>query len=133
MAEWNWLDIILVAVVVLSVGTAALKGFVRELISLASVLAGSTLAALGYRRAGSYFEDLTSSREIAVGAGFLNLFFGTVLVGGLLVALAKKLIRKGQLQSADFFLGSVFGLIRGLVVDCVLLMALVAFIIKPEA
>ncbi len=33
----------------------------------------------------------------------------------------------------DRFLGGVFGLVRGLIVDCVLLMTLVAFAIKTEA
>ncbi len=133
MAEWNWLDVILVTVVVLSVITAAVKGFVRELIALAAVLAGSTVAAIGYRRVGSCFEDLTSSHEVALGAGFLALFFGTLLVGALVAVLARRLIQKGQLQRADLLLGAVFGVIRGLAVDCVLLLALVAFVIKPDA
>jgi len=133
MGTWNWLDFVLVAVVAISVAAATIKGFVRELISLAAVVTGLIVAAWGYRRAAAWFEELTSSHEVALGAGFLTLFIGTLLLGWIVSALAKRLVRKGELQRADYFLGAVFGLIRGLVVDCILLMALVAFAIKPLA
>jgi membrane protein required for colicin V production len=133
MGAWNWLDSILVAVVVVSTVTAALKGFVRELISLATVLVGLTIAALGYARVAMWFEELTRSHEVALGVGFLSLFVGTLLAGAALSALARRLVKKGELERADFLLGAVFGLIRGVVVDCVLLMTLVAFALKPQA
>ena len=133
MGTWNWLDWILAAVVVVSVGAAILKGFIRELISLASVVAGLVIAALGYQRAALWFDDLTSSHNVALGLGFLVLFLGTLLVGALVSVLARKLIQKAGLQWFDRFLGGVFGLVRGVVVDCILLMVLVAFAIKAEA
>ncbi len=133
MGAWNWLDSILAAVVVISTVTAALKGFVRELIALAALVTGVVVAALGYTRAAVWFEDLTRSHGLALGLGFLSLFFGTLLVGALVSVLAKKLIKVAGIQGADRVLGGAFGLVRGLLVDCVLLMALVAFSIKPEA
>lgn len=133
MGTWNWLDFALVAVVVVSTGLAAIKGLVRELISLAAVVVALIIASWGYGRAAAWFEDLTRSHEVALGAGFLSLFIGTLLAGLIVSALARRLVKKGELRRADFFLGAVFGLIRGLVVDCILLMALVAFAIKPLA
>jgi membrane protein required for colicin V production len=70
---------------------------------------------------------------VALGLGFLTLFVGTLIVGALASALAKRLIKTAGLQWFDRFLGGVFGLVRGLVVDSILLMALLAFNIKPEA
>jgi membrane protein required for colicin V production len=133
MGTWNWLDWILAVVVVGSVLAAILKGFVRELISLASVVAGLVIAALGYQRAALWFDDLTRSHNVALGLGFLVLFVGTLLVGALVSVLARKLIQKAGLQWFDRFLGGVFGLVRGVVVNCILLMVLVAFAIKSEA
>lgn len=133
MGTWNWLDWILAVIVVASVATAMLKGFIRELISLASVVAGLVIAALGYQRAALWFDDLTRSHDVALGLGFLSLFLGTLLVGALISALARKLIQKAGLQWFDRFLGGVFGLVRGVAVDCILLMILLAFAIKPEA
>lgn len=130
---WNWLDWVLTAIVVISIVTAALKGFIRELIALATLVAALVIAALGYTWAAAWFEDLTRSHSIALGVGFLALFLGTMIVGALASVAAKKLIQKAGLQTFDRFLGAVFGLIRGLVIDCVLLMAMVAFSIKMEA
>jgi membrane protein required for colicin V production len=133
MITWNWLDCILAAIIVASVVTAVMKGFVQELISLASVLIGLVVAALGYSRAALWFDDLTKSHDIALGLGFLVLFLGTLLVGALAGVLARKLIKTAGIQSFDRFLGGIFGLVRGVLVDAILLMAMLAFAIKPDA
>jgi len=133
MGAWNWLDWTLAVVVIISVAAAIHKGFVRELISLAALVAGLVVAALGYQRASVWFEDLTKSHEVALGLAFLALFLGTLAVGALLSVLARKLIKSAGIQWFDRFLGGVFGLVRGVLVDSVLLLALLAFAIKPEA
>jgi membrane protein required for colicin V production len=133
MGGWNWLDWTFAAIVVLSVIAAIMKGFVRELISLASLVIGLVVAAVAYPRAALWFEDLTKSHQIALGLGFLALFLGTLLLGGLLSLLARKLIKTAGIQWFDRFLGAVFGLVRGVLAGCILLLVLLAFAIKPEA
>jgi membrane protein required for colicin V production len=133
MGTWNWLDWTLASVVGFSVLTAFAKGFTRELISLAAVLAGLVVATLGYHRASLLFEDLAHSHQVALGLGFLTLFLAMLLVGAVISSLAKRLIKDAGLQGFDRLLGAAFGLVRGIVVDSVLLMVFVAFAIKPEA
>jgi len=133
VVTWNWLDWTLTLIAVLSIVTAATKGIIRELISLASVLVGLIVAALGYQWAATWFEDLTRSHEVALAAGFLTLFLAIQVLGAVVSAIARKLIKTVGLQSFDRILGGIFGAFRGLVVDCILLLALVAFAIKPEA
>jgi len=133
MPAWNWLDYILAAIIVASVVTATMKGFVQELISLASVLVGLVVAVFAYSRAAWWFEDLTKSHEIALGLGFMLLFIGTLLVGSLIGVVARKLIKTVGIQWFDRFLGGIFGLARGFLVDAILLLAMVAFAIKPDA
>jgi membrane protein required for colicin V production len=132
MVTWNWLDYILAAVVLASVVTAMMKGFVQALISLASVVIGLVVAAIGYPRAALWFDDLTKSHEIALGLGFLVLFLGTLLAGALVGLLARKLIKSAGIQWFDRFLGGILGLVGGVLVDAVLLMAMLAFAIKPD-
>jgi membrane protein required for colicin V production len=132
MGNWNWLDGILAAIVLVSLVTAILKGFIRELVSLASVVAGVAIAAVGYRRVGLRFDDLTSSPQVALGLGFLTLFLGTLVVGALVSYFGRRLIQKAGLGWFDRFLGGIFGLARGVAIDCVLLMVLLAFSLKPE-
>lgn len=129
----NWIDWILAAIVLVSAIAAFRKGFVRELISLAALVAGLVVAALAYHRAAAWFEDLTRSHEIALAAGFLALFLLVLALGLVVSIVAAKLIKTAGLQWFDRFLGGVFGLIRGVAVDCVLLLILVAFAIKPAA
>jgi membrane protein required for colicin V production len=131
MGAWNWLDWTFAAIAAVSVITAIAKGFVRELVSLAALVIGLVVAALGYPRAALWFEDLTKSHEIAQGLGFLVLFVGILLLGGLVSLLARKLIKTAGIQWFDRFLGGVFGLVRGVLVDCILLLVLLAFAIKP--
>jgi membrane protein required for colicin V production len=133
MGTLNWLDYILAGIVVISVVTAIMKGFVQELISLASVLIGLGVAAFGYPRAALWFDDITKSHEIALGLGFLVLFMGTLLVGALVGIAARKLMKAAGIQWFDRFLGGIFGLVRGILVDAILLMAMMAFTIKPDA
>lgn len=132
MAAWNWLDWILVAIVLISVVSAFRQGFMRELISLAAVIAGLVIAVLGYTRAAAWFEDLTRSHQIALGAGFVVLFLGTLLAGALISWLAGHLVRQAGLEWFDRLLGAGFGVVRGVMVNAVLLMAMLAFAIKPE-
>ena len=132
MGTWNVLDWILAAIVLASVVAAMMKGFIQELISLAAVLIGLIVAAMGYPRAALWFDDLTKSHEIALGLGFLVLFLGTLLIGALVGVLARKLIKAAGIQAFDRFLGGVFGLVRGVMIDAIILLVLVAFAIKPE-
>ncbi|MCL5006384.1 MAG: CvpA family protein [Acidobacteria bacterium] len=133
MANWNWLDWVLTAIILVSVITAISKGLVGELISLASVVAGVVVAVLDYGRVAPWFEDLTRSHEIALGISFLILFVGTLVLGAVVAALARKLIQRAELQWFDRFLGGIFGLVRGVLVDCIVLLILMAFTIKERA
>jgi membrane protein required for colicin V production len=133
MLTCNWLDCTLAVIVVASIVTAMMKGFVQELISLASVVIGLVVAAVGYTRAASWFEDLTKSHDIALGLGFLSLFLGVIILGALIGLVARKLVKTAGIQWFDRFLGGIFGLLRGVLVAAILLMAMMAFAIKPEA
>lgn len=133
MATWNWVDWTLTLIAVVSIITAAMKGIIRELISLAAVVLGLAVAALGYQRAAVWFDDLTRSHEVALAAGFLTLFLGILVLGAVLSSVARRLINTAGLQSFDRILGGIFGAFRGLAIDCILLLALVAFAVKPDA
>jgi membrane protein required for colicin V production len=133
MGAWNWLDWTFAVIVAVSVIAAIMRGFFRELISLASLVIGLVVAAVAYPRAALWFEDLTKSHQVAQGLGFLVLFLGILLLGGIVSLVVRKLVKTAGLEWFDRFLGAVFGLVLGVLVDCVLLLVLLAFAIKPEA
>jgi len=133
MAHWNWLDWVLATIVLVSVVTAIWKGFVAELISLASAIAALIIAALYYARLAPLLQRFTDSLAVARAASFIVLFAAVLVMGALVSVVARKLIRKVELQWFDRFLGGIFGLLRGLLVDCILLLAMMAFAIQQRA
>jgi membrane protein required for colicin V production len=133
MGVWNWLDWVLAIILFVSVILAVGKGLVRELISLAAVILGIVVASLEYTRAAYWFEDLTKSQEIALAAGFLTVFALVLVAGGVVSLVARLLIRQAGVEWFDRFLGGIFGLLRGVIIDSILLMVMVAFAVKPQA
>ena len=133
MDMWNWVDWLLAIIVLLSIVVAVKKGFVRELISLAAVVVGLIVAALEYWRAAAWFEDLVKSHQVALACGFLAVFILILIAGAIASFAARLLVRTAGLEWFDRFMGAVFGLVRGVIVDSILLMVLVAFSIKPSA
>jgi membrane protein required for colicin V production len=133
MGAWNWLDWTLAGIAVISVLTALAKGFTRELISLAAVVMALTVASMGYHRTSPWFEHLARSHQVALGLGFLALFLGVLLLGALVSGLARRMVKGVGLEGLDHLLGAGFGAVRGLVIDSVVVMALVAFAIQPQA
>lgn len=131
--SWNWLDWILLAVFLVSVLAGARKGFARELIGLVSLVVGLVVAAAEYQRAAARLHGFIHSRELALGVAFLGLFCIVLILGGLISAVARKFAREAGIEWADRLLGSIFGLVRGVLVDAAILMAMVAFAIKPVA
>jgi membrane protein required for colicin V production len=132
MGAWNWLDWTLTLIVGASVAGAVHKGFVRELISLASLVAGVGVAVAGYARAAPWFADLTPSTPIAQGAAFLALFVLVLILGAVISFVAKKLVKAAGLQLFDRLLGGLFGLVRGVGIVAVLMMVMMTFGIKTE-
>jgi len=133
MASWNWLDWVLATVLIISVLTAVRKGILAEIVSLATLIAGIIVAAAFYTRVAVWFEDLTKSNEVALALAFLGLFLGVMAAGSLIIWVVQKLVKKAGLQWFDRFMGAIFGLVRGIAIDCVVLMVMMAFSIKAQA
>jgi membrane protein required for colicin V production len=133
MMAWNWLDIVLALILMISVATALRKGIVGELISLSTLVAGLIVAASFYTRTARWFEDFTKSNDVALALAFLLLFLGVIAAGSFVLWVVRKLIKQAGLQWFDRFLGGIFGLVRGVLIDCVILMVMMAFQIKAPA
>jgi len=121
------LDIAAVLIVIVSVATAALKGFAAELISLATVVAGLVLAFAFYDRLAAVLVDLGSGESLALLGGFLLIFAAVLAVGILLARQVRKVLNLLYLRLADRLLGGLFGVVRGWLVVAVIFLAMTAF------
>lgn len=121
----------MVAILLLSVLLAAAQGFFFEVISLAGTVVGYLMAAWAYGRLAPWFLPYVKSPAIADLAGFLTIFLAAVLLAGATARIVRWAVREVGLRWVDRFLGGVFGLVRGLIVVTVGVLAFTAF--APES
>jgi len=126
----NWLDIILVVVLVVFAFLGFRKGIIRAAVILAGMVIGVLIAGYFYVDLGDWLpgSNTTTARIIA----FLIIFIA-VLALAIVVALA---LRKGaaalKLGFADRVLGALFGFVAGAVI-CGVIMALFAHFFDVES
>jgi membrane protein required for colicin V production len=122
----NWLDYVLIAILLISALLSLRKGFSREVIGLAAAILALVLGMWFYGLAGSWLIPYVSSPRIANLAGFLLVVIGVLVLGWLLGLIVSRFLRTIGLSFFDRFLGAAFGLLRGLVIATTLLTAYMA-------
>ncbi len=117
-------DYAVLGILAVSVLLSVMRGAVRELLSLAgwvvAFMAAKSLAASFVPLLPASIED----ESIRMSVAFVAIFLATLLAMSLVAILASAMIKTVGLGFVDRFLGSLFGLVRGLLV--VLLMVLAA-------
>jgi membrane protein required for colicin V production len=127
----NRIDWLIAGVIAISVATAAAQGFIYEAFSLGGAVLAYLVAAWGYPQAATWFAPYVTLPWVADIAGFLTIFIGIVLLAGIAGRIARWSASGASLRWMDRLLGGVFGLLRGILVSAVLLMALTTF--APDA
>ncbi len=123
----NSVDWLIVGVIVLSAVLAAAQGFFYELFSLAGVVAGFLLAAWEYASLAPKFLPYVKTMAFAEVASFLAIFFGIMILAGVLARLTRWAVTGVGLRWMDRLLGAAFGLARGLLIVTVAITAATAF------
>lgn len=127
----NWLDIMLLVVLILTAIIGIFKGLVKQVIGLVAVIAGLVLASLYYEGAAGLFETFIKNTLLSNFLGFLLIFVAVLVAGAILGHLITKAI-KGPLAFANRLFGGVFGAVKGLLICGILVFALFTFhVAKP--
>ncbi len=124
MTAADWL---FVAVVGFSVLVAIAQGFMYEVFSLAGIVAGYLIAAWGYRQVAPWYGPYVKSPWVADLCGFLTVFLVVVLVAGCVGRIARFGMKEAGLRWFDRALGGAFGLVRGVALVMVFVLALASF------
>lgn len=116
----NAVDLVLMAVLLLSTVLGVWRGLVYEVISVAGWVAAFVLAQAYAEPVAQWLPVEGFSLPLRLAAGFVLVFIGAAFAAGLLAWVVKKLVDSVGLRPVDRVLGAGFGLVRG----AVLLLAL---------
>ncbi len=127
----NWVDLVVLAVVLVSGLLAVWRGLVREVLGIAAWVAAAVIA----YEAMPYVAPWTRRQVAVSGDGDLLALGGVFLVAliilWIVVGVIGGMVRDSALGSLDRTLGLVFGLARGAVLVCAAYI-LAGFVIIPD-
>lgn len=127
----NWLDILLLAIIGVSLVLGLIKGLMRMVIGIAAVVAGFIIAALYYRPVSELFSRVLAAEIWRQLIAFALIFVAVMIVGGLVSFLLSKII-KGPLRFVDRVLGGLLGVVTGILICGVLVIAQLAFPVDKQ-
>lgn len=119
----NLLDIVVIAIVLLSGLFAFARGFVKEALSVAAWIGAGFAALYGLPYATPLAERFLPNGEVAEAAAALVVFLVALIILSLLTSAIAGRVKDSSLSAIDRTLGLVFGLVRGLVVVCLVYIA----------
>ncbi|MEE4378629.1 MAG: CvpA family protein [Candidatus Competibacteraceae bacterium] len=117
-----WVDYAIVGIITLSMLISVLRGFLKEVISLASWIAAFVIAFLYVDVAAAHVNYYLDIPSISIILAFGGLFLITLFLGGLVNLTVAQLMKRTGLSGTDRLLGVIFGLLRGGAVVSVLVL-----------
>ena len=111
-----WIDYAILAIVGISGVISLMRGFIREALSLAGWIAAFWIALAFSGRVAAWMDGYVSVPSVRVGIAFAAIFFGVLLVCGIVLRLAGLLVERTGMSGTDRTLGIVFGVLRGIVI-----------------
>jgi membrane protein required for colicin V production len=123
----NWLDFVIIFVLIFFVISAYSAGLIREVVTLAAVFFGIIIAGLLYDKLAKDVLVFMNDEDAARAISFLLLFGCVYLFGQILAYVLKAGASMVMLGQADRIGGAVFGLLKGLIVVQVLLIIFAAY------
>jgi membrane protein required for colicin V production len=112
----TWLDLILLAVMLVSGLLAMIRGFMREVLSIAAWGIAALVTLYSYARVLPMVQQYFASNTVATAVTVVGIFLVTLLVVSILTVRISDLILDSRVGALDRTLGFVFGLGRGLLI-----------------
>jgi membrane protein required for colicin V production len=127
-----WLDIILLGVMLVSGLLAMIRGFMREVLSIASWVAAAGVTVYFFKRLMPVAEQYFNNQYVAMGIVIAVLFFGTLMIVAVITIKISDAILDSRIGALDRTLGFLFGLARGFLI-VVVAFAFFDWLVLPKA
>ena len=111
----NWVDLGIIAVIVLSALIGWMRGFVREVLGVASWGLAAYIAMIWYGTAAPFVLTYIPNPDIANPVAFGAVFLVALIVLSVIASMIGRLSRDSALSAVDGTLGIAFGIARGAV------------------
>src|SRR6516162_7413179 len=98
--HFSLLDFVILAILVYSTAVAFLKGFVREVFGLITVIAAGLLAAWFYADAGPIFKNVVRTENLALFLGYSVIFLVTLIAGFVTIWLVTRFMKFAKVEWA---------------------------------
>ena len=123
----EWVDWIILAVLVASVLGGMAQGFFRSICSLLGLILGVVLAGWNYARVGVAFMPIVRVEAVANAIGFLLIAVIVMFAANVAGAMLKKMFHWMGLGCLDVIGGSIVGFVQGALLVTVCILVTVAF------
>jgi membrane protein required for colicin V production len=110
------LDILLLVVMLISGLLAMIRGFMREILSIAAWGVAALVTLYSYSRLLPIAKQYVNSDMVAAGATVAGVFLVTLLVVSVITVRVSDMILDSRVGALDRTLGFLFGLARGLII-----------------
>jgi membrane protein required for colicin V production len=126
----NPFDILIVTILAYGLIRGIFRGLVREISSIVGVLGGFYAAYLYYPHAAKLMSAWIYNSAYLNILSYLVIFSMVVIIVGILAVVIKYLLNIAYLGWVDRVCGALFGVLKGMLVICVLFIVLTAFLPK---
>lgn len=143
MSGFNWFDYIVLVIFFLSIMMGFTRGFVKEMVSLLTLIAAFVVASMFSNQLAASFTSSPGVQSavsqasstigvntaqpisyVAIGICFALLFAATIIVGSIINLFLSFAFQTGILGLGNRILGGVFGLVRGFLLNLVIIFVL---------
>lgn len=123
----NWLDFVLIAAIGFATFNGYRNGFIRELVSIASVILAIPLAGIFYDDMFPKVEPIVKNEDLAALVSFVAILAGVIIGGQVAAHLLKRTAEILNLGVLDRLAGGAFGFLKAVFIAQVLLIVLVTY------
>jgi membrane protein required for colicin V production len=123
----NWLDAVIIAVVLWFTVAAFSAGFIRETVTIFAAILGVVLAGLFYKDLADDVLLAIDNEKVARIVAFVSIFVATALAGQLAATLLKPTITVLQLGIFDQLAGAAFGFLKAMIFIQIFLLVFVTY------